>query len=164
MPKEHFKRLALSLSLSCSHWRQCWDLLFWVRGRLWICSHISCDWNKMKCLRSECSFWPDKASPHFSNSDISAFRSIEDKGYQQILPQCRKSAVCPLKIANTWWYPIFLLKECLAYVCVCIQRERDKQKKMAIVTPNDSDIKRNMRSRRSTKGSENSPRRSGGWR
>lgn len=33
----------------------------------------------------ECSGGPDKACPHFFNGDISAFRSLEGKGYQQIL-------------------------------------------------------------------------------
>lgn len=33
----------------------------------------------------ECSGGPDKARPHFFHSDISTFRSLQGKGYQQIL-------------------------------------------------------------------------------
>lgn len=83
--QEYLKWLVLSLSASQNTRTDVntQNLFFWVRGRLWIHSHMCCDWKniKNKCVRTgcECSHGPDKACPHFFCSDISAFGSLQGK-------------------------------------------------------------------------------------
>lgn len=52
--------------------------------------------NRKNEMSKECesSYGSDKASPHFFNSNISTFGSLQGKGYQQILLEHRKMIYC----------------------------------------------------------------------